>query len=252
MDIHPKIQQMNNNNIPDETYIKLFRNGLDVNTIINKKNETVLDEACSQRRLELVKYLIENGADVNTKDDECKNLLHYAIDVSNKIENDHSVKTKEIIQEILKKDIKINETDQSNRTPLHLACKYGDPEIVQMLVKKGADINANGGPVQGSPLFVAILNGKNDIAKNLLEQGAKVKGFPYILYAVGFGTSTPNWKTDHELVKLLQSKGADINRTDGTVDCTPLQCAVQMEDLETVKLLFELRADPTKKGWSGK
>ena len=33
---------------------------------------------------------------------------------------------------------------QCGDTPLHLAAKFGDPEVVKMLLDKGCDINAKG------------------------------------------------------------------------------------------------------------
>jgi ankyrin repeat protein len=49
----------------------LIKNGYDINTYIDKKNRTLIGLACLEDKLELVKFLIENGADISKN----KNIL---------------------------------------------------------------------------------------------------------------------------------------------------------------------------------
>ena len=52
---------------------KLIETGANVNVSKNKGTGTPLHYACAQGQLEVVKLLLENGADVNAKNDEGKN-----------------------------------------------------------------------------------------------------------------------------------------------------------------------------------
>ncbi len=53
------------------------------------------------------------------------------------------------------------------------------------------------------------------------------------------------WKPKPEMINFLAAKGADLNKK-GNFDCsTPLHIAVERGDLDTVKLLISLGADPS-------
>lgn len=50
----------------NQAIIQLFKDGLDINTIIDDCNTTVLHEACHRERYEVAKYLIDQGAEFDT------------------------------------------------------------------------------------------------------------------------------------------------------------------------------------------
>ena len=88
---------------------------------------------------EVVKLLIEKGAKVNARDNEDATPLHYAVRNSN-------LGATELL--LAEKKVNINARDKPHgETPLHYAVSYavGDrtnPEIVKLLIKKGADVKA--------------------------------------------------------------------------------------------------------------
>lgn len=53
-------------------------------------------------------------------------------------------------------------------------------------------------------------------------------------------------KPNPEMIKLLRNHGADINQK-GQFQSTPLHLAAWFGDLDTIKLLIELGADPSIK-----
>jgi len=93
-------------------------------------------------------------------------LIFKAIDDNNLIE----------LEKLLRlKNINVNVTNDSGETPLHIASKKGDLEIVKFLVEKGADVNAKDhDDEEATALHIASFYGMADIVKFLVSKGADV------------------------------------------------------------------------------
>jgi ankyrin repeat protein len=93
-------------------------------------------------------------------------------------------------------------------TPLHLACFFGHPALVETLIAQGAEVNArsrNG--MQNTPLHAAAAGRNRDAVRMLLEHGAEVnsrqEGGWTALHAA-------SQNGDAEMVRLLIAAGADV------------------------------------------
>jgi len=101
---------------------------------------SLIADAMNFYDLELVTLLIDNGAQVAPPPDMLTSeqdltgyyLLHYAVDEGN-------IDMARLLIE--KGKAPLNLPDQSGWTPLHLAAGHGYAEIVDMLLKQGADVN---------------------------------------------------------------------------------------------------------------
>ncbi|HJZ58755.1 MAG TPA: ankyrin repeat domain-containing protein, partial [Gemmataceae bacterium] len=60
-----------------------------------------------------------------------------------------------------------------SHTPLHLAVVHGHSDVVEYLIQRGADVNADSGG-GWTPLHLAARTDRLDIVKLLVESGAKV------------------------------------------------------------------------------
>lgn len=81
--------------------------------------------------LSLVKFAIENGADIDTRNGDDRNLMMIASKEGNF----------EIVKYLLENDADVNVTDEFGYTALMRASKEGNLEIVKYLIEKGADVN---------------------------------------------------------------------------------------------------------------
>jgi ankyrin repeat protein len=138
------------------------------------------------------------------------------------------------VQILIEKGASVNAVTTDNQTPLHWASKWGDLETVALLIEKGASVNAVTTDNQ-TPLHLAYQRGYLETVELLIEKGASVN-------AVTTDNQTPlHWASergDLETVALLIEKGASVNAVT-TDNQTPLHWASKWGDLETVALLIE-------------
>ena len=94
-------------------------------------------------------------------------------------------------------------------TPLWYAADEGHKEIVELLIAKGADVNAKNDKFVGTFLHWAAAGGQNEIVKLLIAKGADVNATDgdgdTALHLAGSTTAST------EIAELLISKGADVN-----------------------------------------
>ncbi len=161
-------------------------------------------------------------------------------------------------------------------TPLAFAVRAGQGAAVEALLAAGADVNLVL-PDGTSPLHLAVVNAHYDVAVQLLEHGADAAasgpGWTPLHQLVwtrrpnrhynnpaAFPTGTV---TDLELARALVAHGADVDARqtaeprDGyrnqlnRTGATPFLLAAKAVDLDLMRLLLELGADPLTENEDG-
>ncbi|MHC9543628.1 MAG: ankyrin repeat domain-containing protein [Vulcanimicrobiota bacterium] len=145
----------------------------------------------------------------------------------------------------------LNQAEPSNQyryTPLVLAitCSANAPEksknfqeLAEMLISKGADVNAKVKDNE-TPLTIAAANGQKAIAEALLAKGADINA-----------TGLPGWTPLHhavlankkEMVELLISRGAKVDTRDAN-GCFPLHSAAAWGFKDIAGILIAHGAEP--------
>ena len=158
--------------------IGLLNRGVNIN-VQYQSGETALHEAIQYNHTEVVKLLVNNGIDINAKEDRRgKTALYTACEEAYFKRHPEYLDCKqarfEIVQLLIDKGADINTSDNEIVTPLHRMICVGYFEMVQLLIKNGANVNTNNKSGY-TPLHTACTYGpKTRIAKLLVESGADV------------------------------------------------------------------------------
>ena len=154
-------------------------------------------------------------------------------------------------------------------TPLAFAVRAGHADAVEALLRAGADVNL-ALPGGAGPLHLAVVNAHYDVAVQLLRRGADptAAGPGWTPLHQLVWTRRPNRHynnpaafptgtvTDLELARALVAHGADVDARqtaeprDGyrnqldRIGATPFLLAAKAVDLDLMRLLLDLGADP--------
>jgi formylglycine-generating enzyme required for sulfatase activity/ankyrin repeat protein len=148
----------------------------------------------------LAAYLATPGVDINARPDVDKALLDYAAE-----QNQVAVATW-----LLDHGANVNGEQRTGRhvglTALHRAAFFGSFEVAQLLIARGADVNADRS--RGTtPLFYAASGGHGQIVELLLKNGADIEA------RTGAGqtaVSTAAQQGHLDIINLLEAHGAIV------------------------------------------
>ncbi|WP_264687673.1 ankyrin repeat domain-containing protein [Wolbachia endosymbiont (group B) of Erynnis tages] len=134
----------------------LIAQGANIDT--NDKNgNTLLYSAAEIGDLNLVKLLLDNGANI-----EAKNGEYQATPLHGAVENYRI----DVVKLLLNRGANVNAEDKDNWTPLHYGADTNSPDIVKVLVDAHANLGAKGNYGK-TPLDIAKDKGHNNIVEYL-------------------------------------------------------------------------------------
>ncbi|KAI9896675.1 hypothetical protein N3K66_008847 [Trichothecium roseum] len=200
--------------VENEDLVRLLvQHGADINAKDNN-GRTALDHACLGGNEDMVGVLLDLHADTQVVDAGKWSPLHSAASWGNS----------GIAEMLLKKDkANINHRKASGETALDLAIRMRHEKFVQVLLHAGADCNAVTGDEGTTPLMKAVNQPETGIAEALLSAGQPAeidKRGPQqrtaLHIAANHGMSN--------MVPLLLEKGADALAADSD-GCIPLHLA---------------------------
>jgi len=146
-----------------------------------------------------VQALLKQKADVNGAQGDGSTALHWAA-----FRDDL-----EAAQALLKAGADVSpKTRLGDMTPLFMAAKSGNPDMIELLLNAGAGANSTSS-TGTSPLMLAAASGNPAAVKVLLDHGANPnakdihQGQTPLMFAAGYGRP--------EAIKILAERGADLN-----------------------------------------
>ena len=147
--------------------------------------------------VDVATYLVEHNADPNQTDLGHWTPLMYAAWEDNP----------GLVTMLVHHGASLDAKDGDGLTPLAIASQNGKSEAAQALVEAGADVNAPVATGGYTPLMLAAISGSSDLATSLIKHGAKINAAnPGGVTALMIATAN-NHKT---LVALLLKSGADV------------------------------------------
>ena len=177
-----------------------------LSVLLNAAAPASLIDAAMQGNKDAVRTMLKQGADVNTAQGDGMTALHWAVQKGDV----------EIAQTLLYAGANIKATTRiGGYTPLLIAAKNGNAEMIAALVAAGADPNApttNG----ATPLMLAAQAGNVAAVKTLLERRVdvnakeKVKGETALTFAAAYGRA--------DVIRELTAHGADVKLTTNVID----------------------------------
>jgi len=186
-----------------ETVKKLINEGADVNNRDEYTYTTALDEAVMHGNRDIVRALINAGANVNARAGNKQTALM-------RLDEDA---TAALVWDLVAAGARVNARDSDGDTPLIMAAQYSTVEVVRALISAGAKINASNHEGQ-TALMAAAGAGKVGIVEALFNAGADINA------------------RDHDGNTAL--KRAEENSNSDVVEFLKIHNA--LEDVEAVKV----------------
>lgn len=242
----------------------------DINHTFGDDKYTLLHKAVKENNVEIVKFLLNKGAEVDSTDDLgctplfyvnnleiAKLLVEHKADFN--VESDDSTLpldyiasepgNYEVIKYLASKGLNVNsesEDDSRDYQNFIFNAIQSDIENVRALIECGIKLNVFDREAN-SPLVEALLRKEYDIAKLLLKSGVNIdvciddpsKKDSYCLYTA----TTCARNNDIEALKFLIENGGNLSILDDDNDVTVLHVAAENNNVEMCNFLLENKVD---------
>ena len=180
--------------------------------------------------VEIGRFLIERGADINARGDGGRVPLHFASGYGHH----------DMVQLLLDHGANPNIQEDALWSPLHQASANGHLKIAELLVLRGASIDVFNDK-QETPLYQAVQNGEVAIARLLIDRGANLRTVDSNGWTL---LHVASYSGHLVVVKLLLRQGAEVDVLDAA-NKTAVELASDNGKAEVAKFIAEYKTDPS-------
>lgn len=222
----------NNKKSVVQTFLK--RGGIDVNKR-DESGNTPLIYVCMKNARDLVKLLLDNGADASLGNNQDRMPLHFAAETGNS----------EIISLLTAAGADVNCTDRNGVTPLMVMARHGRTDAALKFIQN-PDIDIT---LKDNDNCMAIDYATSSGLRELVKALSQAEE-----HTDAYGNTTLHhacWNEQGEVVKVLLEKDKDsVNKVNDDGE-TPLILAVKRSNLVITQLLLDAGAEPERADLNG-
>ena len=102
--------------------------------------KTPLYYACDENKLNIVKYLIDQGCNFNSTDNKVPTIVLIIFNKNTLLHSACNCNNISLVKYLVEKGLYINSENEDYETPLFIACSKNEKEIIKYLIDKGADV----------------------------------------------------------------------------------------------------------------
>ncbi|KAL6722060.1 hypothetical protein ACLMJK_001165 [Lecanora helva] len=193
---------------------RLCKAGADVNRIGGTEGPSALWAAANGGHMDVLQYLLEQGAEVNAQNDERGTPLYVAA----------SGFYPDIIRELLHHGADVNLKGGWHVRPLNVASYNGYVDIVEILLEHNVDVDPDDEYQYGSALGAAARRGHAEIVSSLLKKAwnvnkrVKTYGSPLVAAAAYGHTEAIKAMFQHEIEGPSQVQALEIASKNGRIE----------------------------------
>ena len=214
----------------------LIAEGADVNAK-DKDGFPALEVATAFAQADVVKALIDAGADVNIVSGISKRTPLFAFSMGDTESDNHEAQTLPIVNKLIAAKANVNYKDPNGVTALETAAALGYSTIAEALIAAGADVNAKD-RMNFSPLHAAASQHKLKTIEVLVKAGADVNA----VTSEETHLNTPLLMAA-ESPKNLTDACKPVEGIEGAFDCSQARDML-MDFSDGLKILLDAGANP--------
>lgn len=191
--------------------------------------------AADAKSVEMVDFLLKSGADVNAVNEGGDNALFDAVTRDNP--------SVAVAARLIDAGLDLEYEHKSYKTILCWAANCGRKEIVELLLVRGAKVNAAIDRNE-SPIAQAMMGKHHDIVKLLLKAGADPESKNYGGWTLlEYATEQKDEDLVRDIIQRTAAKGTAQSDSERSAKAEALAKAAERGDVSMLKLLVEQGAD---------